>query len=139
MPAFERIGFAPNLVGYDEGYRKQLEVHAEVVSGKRPDTVLLLEHNSVYTAGKRTELGELPDEVDSQPVHTVTPDDIDVGLWSCVHPCALLVLTVGDRAIEDQMRREFIKTLDNYGWLTEKGSPDYRRAMREYELNTKEN
>lgn len=85
------------------------------------------------------ELGELPDEVDSQPVHTVTPDDIDVGLWSCVHPCALLVLTVGDRAIEDQMRREFIKTLDNYGWLTEKGSPDYRRAMREYELNTKEN
>ena len=62
MPAFERIVFAPNLVGYDEGYRKQLEVHAEVVSGKRPDTVLLLEHTSVYTAGKRTELGELPDD-----------------------------------------------------------------------------
>jgi lipoyl(octanoyl) transferase len=62
LPAFERIGFAPNLVGYDEGYRKQLEVHAEVVSGKRPDTVLLLEHTSVYTAGKRTELDELPDD-----------------------------------------------------------------------------
>ena len=62
MPAFERIGFAPNLVSYDEGYRKQLEVHAEVVLGKRPDTVLLLEHTSVYTAGKRTELDELPDD-----------------------------------------------------------------------------
>ena len=62
MPAFERIGFAPNLVGYGEGYKKQLEVHGEVVSGKRPDTVLLLEHTSVYTAGKRTELDELPND-----------------------------------------------------------------------------
>jgi lipoyl(octanoyl) transferase len=49
-------------VGYDEGYKKQQAVHAEVVSGKRPDTVLLLEHTSVYTAGKRTELDELPDD-----------------------------------------------------------------------------
>jgi lipoyl(octanoyl) transferase len=49
-------------VSYEEGYNKQLEVHAEVVSGKRPDTVLLLEHTSVYTAGKRTELEELPDD-----------------------------------------------------------------------------
>ena len=62
MPAFERVGFAPNYVSYDEGYKKQLEVHAEVVSGTRPDTVLLLEHTSVYTAGKRTEMEELPDD-----------------------------------------------------------------------------
>jgi len=50
------------LVSYNEGYKKQLEVHAEVVSGTRPDTVLLLEHTSVYTAGKRTEMEELPDD-----------------------------------------------------------------------------
>jgi len=62
LPAFERVGFAPNLVSYDEGYKKQLEVHAEVVSGTRPDTVLLLEHTSVYTAGKRTAMEELPDD-----------------------------------------------------------------------------
>ncbi|MGA1032778.1 MAG: lipoyl(octanoyl) transferase LipB [Aquiluna sp.] len=62
MPAFERVGFAPNLVSYYDGYKKQLEVHAEVVSGTRPDTVLLLEHTSVYTAGKRTEMEELPDD-----------------------------------------------------------------------------
>ena len=49
-------------MSYDEGYKKQLEVHAEVVSGTRPDTVLLLEHTSVYTAGKRTEMEELPDD-----------------------------------------------------------------------------
>ena len=62
MPAFERLGFSPNLVTYEEGYKKQLEVHSEVVSGKRPDTVLLLEHTSVYTACKRTELEELPND-----------------------------------------------------------------------------
>ena len=62
MPAFERLGFSPNLVTYEAGYKKQLEVHSEVVSGKRPDTVLLLEHTSVYTAGKRTELEELPND-----------------------------------------------------------------------------
>ena len=62
MPEFERIGFSPNYVSYGEGYEKQLEVHADVVAGKRPDTVLLLEHSSVYTAGKRTEASELPDD-----------------------------------------------------------------------------
>ena len=31
-------------------------MHAEVVAGTSPDTVLLLEHPPVYTAGKRTEL-----------------------------------------------------------------------------------
>jgi len=60
MPLFERIGFDPDFVSYSDGYQKQLSVHAEVVSGQREDTVLLLEHSSVYTAGKRTEMHELP-------------------------------------------------------------------------------
>lgn len=62
MPQFERVAFAPNYLGYKEGFELQQMVHAEVVSGKREDTVLLLEHQSVYTAGKRTELSELPDD-----------------------------------------------------------------------------
>ena len=60
MPLFERIGFDPDFVSYSDGYQKQLSLHAEVVSGQREDTVLLLEHSSVYTAGKRTEMHELP-------------------------------------------------------------------------------
>ncbi len=60
MPTFERVGFDPDFVSYADGYQKQLSVHADVVSGQREDTVLLLEHSSVYTAGKRTELHELP-------------------------------------------------------------------------------
>ena len=62
MPVFERVAFAPNYLGYQEGFELQKRVHAEVVAGSRPDTVLLLEHQSVYTAGKRTELSELPDD-----------------------------------------------------------------------------
>jgi len=40
----------------------QLNVHREVASNQRENTVLLLEHKSVYTAGKRTEEHELPDD-----------------------------------------------------------------------------
>jgi lipoyl(octanoyl) transferase len=62
MTVFERVAFAPNYLGYLEGFELQKKVHAEVVAGKRADTVLLLEHQSVYTAGKRTELSELPSD-----------------------------------------------------------------------------
>lgn len=62
LPEFERVGFAPDYVDYTAGFEKQKVTHAQVVAGTRPDTVLLLEHSSVYTAGKRTELSELPDD-----------------------------------------------------------------------------
>lgn len=62
----QEIGFAPNTVGYEAGLALQRRVHAEVVAGTRPDTVLLLEHESVYTAGKRTEPLDRP--MDGTPV-----------------------------------------------------------------------
>ena len=62
MPMFERVCFAPDFLPYQDGFELQRQVHAEVVANKRPDTVLLLEHESVYTAGKRTEEHELPDD-----------------------------------------------------------------------------
>ena len=62
MPQFERVCFAPDFLPYQDGFELQRQVHAEVVANKRPDTVLLLEHESVYTAGKRTEEHELPDD-----------------------------------------------------------------------------
>ena len=60
MPQFIDAGLAPNFVGYLDGWELQREIHAEVVSGARPDTVILLEHESVFTAGKRTEDDERP-------------------------------------------------------------------------------
>jgi lipoyl(octanoyl) transferase len=56
-----RLGVVP----YDEAWRLQQSVHAEVADGAE-DTVLLLEHPPVYTAGKRTSPWERP--VDGTPV-----------------------------------------------------------------------
>ena len=61
MPDFKIVGLSPNFVTYQDGYELQLETHKQVVSGG-PETVLLLEHSPVYTAGKRTEEHELPDD-----------------------------------------------------------------------------
>jgi lipoyl(octanoyl) transferase len=66
MPEFLIAGLAPDFIGYEQGWAMQREVHADVSSGKRPDTVILLEHSSVFTAGKRTEDSERP--TDGTPV-----------------------------------------------------------------------
>jgi lipoyl(octanoyl) transferase len=62
----EHVGFAPDYVDYMAAWGRQRQVHAAVVAGDQPDTVLLLEHKAVYTAGKRTEPHERP--FDSTPV-----------------------------------------------------------------------
>ncbi len=51
---FEHLGFDPDFVDYLASWDHQREVHAQVVDGSLPDTVLLLEHAAVFTAGKRT-------------------------------------------------------------------------------------
>jgi len=45
---------------YHQALQLQRQIHGEVVTGLRPSTLLLLEHQPVFTAGKRTELGERP-------------------------------------------------------------------------------
>jgi len=54
------------LVGYEDAWQRQRELHEAVVAGDAPDTVLLLEHPPVFTAGKRTEPFERP--FDGTPV-----------------------------------------------------------------------
>ena len=60
VPEFLTIGLEPEFVPYLEGLAFQRDIHKQVASGARPDTVLLLEHESTYTAGKRTEDSERP-------------------------------------------------------------------------------
>ncbi|MFT4156602.1 MAG: lipoyl(octanoyl) transferase LipB [Microbacterium sp.] len=55
-------GLAPKFVPYAAGWELQRGVHADVVAGNRPDTLILLEHEAVYTAGKRTEDHERPQD-----------------------------------------------------------------------------
>jgi len=54
------------LVDYQVGWQQQRGIHAGVVSRTLADTVILLEHASVYTAGRRTEIFERP--TDGTPV-----------------------------------------------------------------------
>ena len=54
------------LVPYEQAWARQRELHAAVEAGDAPDTALLLEHPSVYTAGRRTEAWERP--LDGTPV-----------------------------------------------------------------------
>ncbi len=54
------VGLAPDYVPYVEGWWLQRRMHDEVREGSRPDTLLLLEHEAVYTAGTRTEPQERP-------------------------------------------------------------------------------
>ncbi len=53
-------------VPYEEAWARQRELHAARVAGEGADTLLLLEHPSVYTAGRRTQPHERP--VDGTPV-----------------------------------------------------------------------
>jgi len=63
---FVNLGIGERLVDYHEAWALQRSTHAAVVSGEQEDTVLLVEHESVYTAGKRTAAWDRP--MDGTPV-----------------------------------------------------------------------
>jgi lipoyl(octanoyl) transferase len=63
---FRQVGFGAARVDYEQAWTLQHELHAQVVRGEAPDTVLLLEHPPVYTAGRRTRAHERP--FDGTPV-----------------------------------------------------------------------
>jgi lipoyl(octanoyl) transferase len=50
------------LVEYESALALQRKIHGEVASGNHANTLLLLEHPSVYTAGKRTQTFEMPSD-----------------------------------------------------------------------------
>lgn len=55
-------GLSANSVPYLMALKQQRALHAAVASGQAPDSVILLEHPAVYTAGKRTEPHERPSD-----------------------------------------------------------------------------
>ena len=48
------------LIEYGKAWDVQRTIHGEVVEKIRPNTLLILQHPFVYTAGRRTELSERP-------------------------------------------------------------------------------
>ena len=59
-------------IDYMVAWELQQQLHRDRVAGERPDTVLLLEHPSVYTAGKRT-------RPENRPTDGIPVIDVDRG------------------------------------------------------------
>ncbi len=57
------------LVNYEVAWEKQREIQAGVAAGENPNTLLLLEHPPVFTAGRRTSESDRP--IDGTPVINV--------------------------------------------------------------------
>ncbi len=72
---YEIAGLGDDAVDYLAAWELQRRVHESVVAGERPDTVLLLEHPPVFTAGKLTFHG--PGQLVGYPIMTL-PDHVKV-------------------------------------------------------------
>ena len=72
------VELGSRLIPFSEGWERQRAVHAEVVAGRRPSTLLLMEHEPVYTVGRRTHTWERPGGDVVEPGH-VPVIDVDRG------------------------------------------------------------
>jgi lipoyl(octanoyl) transferase len=63
---FEVLDIGSRLQPYQPTWDLQRRVHAAVADGEQDDTVLFVEHEPVYTAGRRTSAADRP--VDGSPV-----------------------------------------------------------------------
>lgn len=102
---FDRLGFSPNLVGYQESWDLQRQVHDEVAAGEHGPVVYLLEHAAVYTAGRRTEPEDLP--IDGTPVV-----DVDRGGKLTWHGPGQLVGYAIVRLLDLKGIREYVTILE---------------------------
>lgn len=50
------------LLDYEKSWQMQREIHEEVAQGSKSNTLILIEHPSVYTAGRRTDVLERPQD-----------------------------------------------------------------------------
>ncbi|MGC4111622.1 MAG: lipoyl(octanoyl) transferase LipB [Nocardioides sp.] len=67
-PVYREGGFGSDAVEYQAAWDAQRRLHEQVVSGAEPDTVWLLEHPPVFTAGKRTAPSDRPADPGGAPV-----------------------------------------------------------------------
>jgi lipoyl(octanoyl) transferase len=65
---FRTVGLDTDPVDYLAAWELQRDIHAAVVNSGGPQTVLLLEHPAVFTAGKRTQPHERPVDPGTAPV-----------------------------------------------------------------------
>jgi lipoyl(octanoyl) transferase len=113
-------GLGTEQLDYLAAWELQRSIHAEVASGSAPDTVLVLEHAEVYTAGKRTEPHERP------VGGTVPVVEVDRGgkiTWHgpgqlVVYPIIRLPESVGVVDYVRRLEEAMIRLFAEYGLVT---------------------
>jgi lipoyl(octanoyl) transferase len=75
-PSVRRLDLGASRQPYGDTWDLQREIHARRVADEVDDTVLLLEHDPVYTAGRRTESFERPSPGTTRGAEVV---DVDRG------------------------------------------------------------
>ena len=108
------------VLEYSAALALQREVHAQVASGQTPPTLLLVEHPSVYTAGRLTKPEERP--IDGTPVV-----DVDRGGKITWHGCGQIVgypivpLRQRNRVVEyvREIEAALIETCKHFGIAAE--------------------
>lgn len=118
---FSRLGLAPEFVDYQQAWDLQRGLHAQVVAGEAPSTVLLLEHAAVYTAGKLTEDHERP--FDGTPV--VAVDRGGKLTWHgpgqlIAYPILKLKNRAGIRDYVERLEAIMIAVMEDYGIKAER-------------------
>lgn len=87
---------------------------------------------------QKIESGELASTEDSdQEQATEDAHQNDVGLWDCVHPCALLIKLWTEPHIEfmpEGLDSEIERTLDAYGYMLPEGGCDTEQANHDYQI-----
>ena len=72
------VALGSRLIPFQEGWELQRRIHEEVVGERRPSTLIMLEHEPVYTVGRRAHSWERPDSGFVEPGH-VPVVDVDRG------------------------------------------------------------
>jgi lipoyl(octanoyl) transferase len=97
------------VVDYRDAWELQRAIAGEVAHGRRPDTVLLLEHPPTVTLGRRTEDGELhiPDDAEVDVV------EVDRGGKSTYHaPGQLVCYPILDLTRHGQDVKKYCRDLE---------------------------
>ncbi|GAB2890239.1 lipoyl(octanoyl) transferase LipB [Neomicrococcus lactis] len=115
-PTTTVLGLDPNFVPYQEAWDLQKKTHEAVANHSQSPEIFLLEHDAVYTAGKRTEEQDRP--TDGTPVI-----DVDRGGLLTWHgpgqlvgyPIIELADKAGIRPYVETLEQALINVIADYG------------------------
>ncbi len=115
---YVHLGLGEQPIPYLHGRELQRQIHGQRVNDEIPDTCLLLQHEPVFTAGKRTSPPDRPLGDPGAPVVEVDRACADAGVSS---PSAELGQPVGVRDMPGAVERHLAGVLGAARWRRSRG------------------